>query len=197
MWLFRLKRSQLRYKELSCLDGLTGIFNHQHFISEGERALQLLQKRRGIACLIAIDLDHFKQINDAHGHAFGDVVLKRAVAICRQQLRPGDLFGRLGGEEFCILLLDCHWDLGIAIADRIRLTMEAALVDVEGGFLSFSASFGLTSTRISGYDLRLLCRDADAALYRAKRAGRNRLVVSGTSIDQGEGQHAGKRASSF
>ena len=197
LWLFRLKRSQLRFKELSCLDGLTGIANHQHFISEAERVLQLLAKKRGIACLVAIDLDHFKQINDAHGHAFGDAVLKRAVAICRQQLRAGDLFGRLGGEEFCILLIDCHRDQGLAIADRIRLAMEAALVDVDGGFLSFSASLGLTCTIASGYELMRLCRDADAALYRAKRAGRNRLVACGQPVDEIGELHAEKRASSF
>jgi diguanylate cyclase (GGDEF)-like protein len=197
LWLFRLKRSQLRFKELSCLDGLTGIANHQHFISEAERALQLLQKKRGTACLVAIDLDHFKLINDTHGHAFGDAVLKRAVAICRQQLRTGDLFGRLGGEEFCILLVDCHRDQGMAIADRIRLAMEAALVDVDGGFLSFSASLGLTCTAASGYELMRLCRDADAALYRAKRAGRNRLVACGQHVDEIGEPHAEKRASSF
>ena len=183
LWLFRLKRSQLRFKQLSFLDGLTGISHHQHFISEAERALQWLEKKHGMACLVAIDLDHFKQINDTHGHALGDAVLRCTVAICRQHLRASDLFGRLGGEEFCVLLVDCHHEQGMAIADRIRTTIEATLVDVEGGVMSFSASLGLACTDQSGYQLQRLSRDADAALYRAKRAGRNRVMAANAGGD--------------
>lgn len=183
LWLFRLKRSQLRFKQLSCLDGLTGISHHQHFVSEAGRALQVLQKKHGSACLIALDLDHFKQINDTHGHALGDAVLRCTVAICRQHLRSSDLFGRLGGEEFCVLLVDCRHEQGMAIADRIRTTIEATLVDVEGGVMSFSASLGLACTETSGYELQHLCRDADLALYKAKRAGRNRVVAANTEGD--------------
>ncbi|HUB90668.1 MAG TPA: GGDEF domain-containing protein [Dyella sp.] len=177
-WMFRLKRSQLRFKELSSLDGLTGIFNHQHFMGEADRTLHQLEKRRGIACLIAIDLDHFKQINDTHGHAFGDIVLTRTVTICRQHLRPQDLFGRLGGEEFCVLLPDCRRDQGMAIADHIRAALEAALIETDVGVIAFSASLGVACTDACGYDLSCLCRDADAALYRAKRGGRNRVMAT-------------------
>lgn len=195
IWLFRLKRSQLRFKQLSSMDGLTGIFNYQHFTTEAERALRLLEKKRSSACLIAIDLDHFKQINDTHGHALGDTVLKRTVAICRHQLRSNDLFGRLGGEEFCVLLVDCQRDEGIAIADCMRMALAASLIDVDGGVVSFSASLGLACTDTSGYELQRLCKEADAALYQAKRAGRNRVVVSGEPVDQDQAKHAGKRAS--
>jgi diguanylate cyclase (GGDEF)-like protein len=176
-WLFRLKRSQLRFKELSCLDGLTGVFNHQHFISEANRALSLLEKKRGVGCLISIDLDHFKQINDTHGHAIGDAVLKHTVTICKRQLRPADLFGRLGGEEFGILLLDCSRDDGSLIAHRIRKAIDATPIDVDGRVVSFSASIGLVCTQTCGYQLQQLCAEADAALYRAKRTGRNRVIV--------------------
>ena len=176
-WVFRLKRSQLRFKELSCLDGLTGIFNHQHFISEAERTLRLLEKKRSAACLVSIDLDYFKQVNDTHGHAVGDAVLRRTVALCQKQLRPSDLFGRLGGEEFCLLLVDCSRRQGLLIADRIRVAIEAMPVEVDGCFVSFSASLGLASTDTFGYGLQRLCREADAALYRAKRGGRNRVVA--------------------
>lgn len=176
-WLLRLKRSQLRFKKLSCLDGLTGIYNHQHFISESERALRLLEKKLNAACLVFIDLDHFKQVNDTHGHAIGDAVLKRTVAICQRQLRSADLFGRLGGEEFGILLLNCHRDQGKAIADRIRLAIEASPLDADGCVIAFSVSVGMASTETSGYVLQHLCREADAALYKAKRTGRNRVIT--------------------
>jgi diguanylate cyclase (GGDEF)-like protein len=176
-WLFRLKRSQLRFKKLSFHDGLTGIFNHQHFIGEADRALRLLEKKLGTACLISIDLDHFKQVNDTHGHAMGDAVLRRTVAICQQQLHRTDLFGRLGGEEFGILLLECSRDHGMAIADLIRTTIEATPVDEDGRLVWFSASVGLASTDTSGYGVQRLFKDADAALYRAKRSGRNRVIA--------------------
>jgi len=173
LWMFRLKRSQLRFKRLSRLDGLTGILNHQHFIAQAERALQHLDKSVGHACLIVLDLDHFKLINDTHGHAMGDTVLKRAVAACQQQLRPTDLFGRLGGEEFGILLYDCSREQGMDIANRIRAAILEAPVVNDGNDITVSASVGLASTATSGYGVQRLCREADAALYRAKRAGRN------------------------
>ena len=176
-WLFRLKRSQLRFKKLSFHDGLTGIFNHQHFVGEADRALRLLEKKRGAACLISIDLDHFKQVNDTHGHGMGDAVLRHTVTICRQQLRPTDLFGRLGGEEFGILMLECSCDEGIAIADRIRMAIEATPVVEDECVVWFSASVGLACTDTCGYGLPRLFREADAALYRAKRAGRNRVIA--------------------
>lgn len=176
-WLFRLKRSQLRFKQLSCLDGLTGILNHQHFVCEAERSLRLQEKKSGSACLVSIDLDYFKQVNDTHGHAIGDAVLKHTVTICKQHLRACDLFGRLGGEEFGILLVDCSRDQGMAIADRIRMAIGATPIDIDGCRVSFSASLGLACTDMCGYDLQRLCREADAALYRAKRTGRNRVIA--------------------
>ncbi len=145
-WLLRTKRSQLRFKKLSWHDGLTGIFNRQHFMNEAARILRLLEKRAGHACLVFIDLDHFKQINDTHGHAMGDLVLKHAVAICGQQLRPGDVFGRLGGEEFGMLLGGCPKERGMLIADRIRMAIEASPVTEEGCVVSFSTSAGLAAT---------------------------------------------------
>lgn len=179
LWLYRVKRSQLRFQKLSRHDGLTGIFNHQHFLAEADRALRLLEKRRAKACLVAIDLDHFKRINDAHGHATGDTVLQHTAALCQQQLRPGDLFGRLGGEEFGILLHDCSGEHGVEVAQRIRLAVQAASLENDGHPVAISASIGLACTDTCGYDLPRLCREADAALYRAKGAGRNRVVAVG------------------
>ncbi|MGF6709123.1 diguanylate cyclase (GGDEF)-like protein [Luteibacter sp. W1I16] len=176
-WLLRIKRSQLRFRKLSWHDGLTGIFNRQHFMNEAGRNLRLLEKRKWDACLVFIDLDHFKQINDTHGHAMGDLVLKHAVAICQQQLRPGDVFGRLGGEEFGMLLVGCPAERGLPIVERLRMAIEASPVTEEGTVIPFSTSAGLAATATSGYDLQRLCREADIALYKAKRGGRNRVVA--------------------
>ncbi|QWT18959.1 GGDEF domain-containing protein [Bacillus sp. NP157] len=176
-WLYRIKRSQLRFKQLSHHDGLTGIFNHQHFMTEAERVLHLLEKRGQHACLILLDLDHFKVVNDTHGHAVGDAVLRRAVATCRQQLRQGDMFGRLGGEEFGVLIANCSPEHGLVVANCVRAAIEASPVEVDGHTVHYSTSVGMASTRISGHGVQRLRRDADAALYRAKRGGRNRVVA--------------------
>lgn len=178
-WMVRIKRSQLRFKWLSACDGLTGIFHHQHFMTEAERSLRMLERRRGHGCLVSFDLDHFKQVNDTHGHAVGDAVLKHAVAITKAHLRRADIFGRLGGEEFGILLVDAPCLQGMVIAEQLRAAFEASPLIMDGLVVPFSASMGLASTETLGYELSPLCRAADAALYEAKRAGRNRVVIDG------------------
>ncbi|PTR32529.1 diguanylate cyclase (GGDEF)-like protein [Luteibacter sp. OK325] len=175
--LFRVKRSQLRFKRMSSLDGLTGILNHQHFMSGAERMLRVQEKKVGSACLISIDLDHFKQVNDTHGHAMGDIVLQYTVAVLQEHLRPSDLFGRLGGEEFGILLAGCSSSQAVATAQRLRVAIEASPVTDDGRIVPLSVSVGVASTDRCGYVLARLCREADTALYRAKRAGRNRVVT--------------------
>ncbi|WP_324351742.1 GGDEF domain-containing protein [Pinirhizobacter sp.] len=182
-WMVRIKRSQLRFKGLSSCDGLTGIFHHQHFMSESERALRALDKRAGDGCLVFLDLDDFKQVNDTHGHAVGDAVLKHAVAIFKGQLRKADLLGRLGGEEFGMLLMDMPRLQGTLVAERIRLALAASPLVMDDVVVSFSASIGLASTDMTGYDLQQLCRASDAALYRAKRLGRNRVVIDSHEDD--------------
>lgn len=176
-WLFRLKRSQLRFKNLASHDGLTGILNHQHFMAQAARVLHHAEKKQDDVSLVSIDLDHFKQVNDTHGHATGDMVLKHAVGLCRTQLRPSDLFGRLGGEEFGILLPGCSRARARQIADCIRESIGTTALDIDDSTVWVSASVGVASTSSSGFALQHLCKDADAALYRAKRAGRNRVVV--------------------
>lgn len=176
-WLIRTKRSQMRFKRMSCQDGLTGVANHQYFMTELERGLHELERRNAPACLVMLDLDHFKQVNDTYGHAIGDAVLKCATATCRQQLRPVDLFGRLGGEEFGILLPECQAEQGLVIANCIRAALEAAPLAVDGHVVTYSASIGVACTRISGYGLQRIRREADAALYRAKNMGRNRVMT--------------------
>jgi diguanylate cyclase (GGDEF) domain len=177
-WLVRTKRSQLRFKWLSSRDGLTGIYHHQHFMSESDATLRDLQRRQGECCLVFLDLDHFKQVNDSHGHAVGDAVLKHAVAICKGHLRQADLLGRLGGEEFGVLLVDTPQLQGVVVAERIRRALHETPLPIEGVEVSFSASLGLACTELHRYDLQRLCRAADSALYQAKALGRNRVVVN-------------------
>jgi diguanylate cyclase (GGDEF)-like protein len=175
---YRIKRSQLKFMKLARRDGLTGIFNRQHFVSEAERLLQYCCKSNRDACLVLLDLDHFKLVNDTHGHAVGDRVLKRAVAACQAHLRSTDLFGRLGGEEFGMLLPECSPDQVLARVEQMRLAIAAVSTGEIGAVVTVSASFGVASAAASGYELRQLMTDADDALYEAKREGRNRINLS-------------------
>ncbi|OOG38263.1 GGDEF domain-containing protein [Rhodanobacter sp. C05] len=178
MWTYRIKRSQLSFMRLARRDGLTGIFNRQHFVSEAELQLQYCRKSSRDACLVLIDLDHFKAVNDNHGHAVGDRVLKRAVETCQTHLRSTDIFGRLGGEEFGILLPECTLELALGRAEQIRQAIATAASGEEVPGVPVSASFGIASVIHSGYELRQLLIHADEALYQAKREGRNRVSVS-------------------
>jgi diguanylate cyclase (GGDEF)-like protein len=179
LWTYRIKRSQLRFMKLARRDGLTGIFNRQHFVTSAEQQLIYCRKSSRQVCLVLIDLDHFKVVNDTHGHAVGDRVLKRAAAACQQHLRSTDIFGRLGGEEFGIVLPECTLEQALARAEQIREAIAtAAAVGDELADVPVSASFGVATVERSGYDLRKLLVDADDGLYRAKRSGRNRVMVS-------------------
>jgi diguanylate cyclase (GGDEF)-like protein len=176
-WTYRIKRSQLRFMKLARRDGLTGIFNRQHFVSSAELQLQYCRKSSRQACLVLIDLDHFKVVNDTHGHAVGDRVLKRAVAACQKHLRSTDIFGRLGGEEFGIVLPECTLEQALGRAEQIRAAIADAAGSDDSLAVAVSASFGVATIERSGYDLRKLLIDADDGLYRAKREGRNRVRV--------------------
>lgn len=182
LWLLRLKRSQLQFMRMAQCDSLTGIYNRKHFMAEAEQALRYAGRSGRGASLLLIDLDHFKLINDTYGHAMGDQVLRRAVQACQEYVRSTDVFGRLGGEEFGVLLSECSREAGIERAEAIRRAV-AGLSDQEEPGIPVSASFGVAFTAESGHELRQLLMDADHALYRAKRAGRN-CVVAGR---QGEG----------
>ena len=174
-WLVRLKRSQLRFKKLARRDSLTGILNHRHFVSEAEQVLHDAEKVARSVCVALIDLDHFKHVNDTYGHAVGDAVLIKVADVCRRYLRSIDVFGRLGGEEFGLVLPDCSLADAADVVNRMRTAIATTLFDERIPENAISGSFGLASTAGSGYALPVLMANADAALYRAKDRGRNRV----------------------
>jgi diguanylate cyclase (GGDEF)-like protein len=180
LFAYRTKRSQLHFMKLSRIDGLTGIDNRPHFIAQAERALEASRKVREEVCVILCDLDHFKAINDRYGHATGDHVLRQAVLACRTHLRASDLFGRFGGEEFCILLPGCSLADARQRCEQLRAAIATVATDSANPGSTVSASFGVAATSSSGYELRQLLAHADAALYRAKFAGRNCVVLYDT-----------------
>jgi diguanylate cyclase (GGDEF)-like protein len=174
-----LRRSQLRFRRMARHDGLTGAFNRDHFFEEAARVLRRLHKTKIGVCLVVLDLDHFKQVNDTYGHAAGDEVLRRTVMIVRQELRSSDVFGRLGGEEFGILMPACSRQQGVEVATRIRCALAATSMVLDPQTtITVSASFGLAFSADSGQTLHQLLIDADTALYCAKDGGRNQVIVS-------------------
>jgi diguanylate cyclase (GGDEF)-like protein len=175
-----LRRSQMRFMKLARRDGLTGICNREHFVEQADRVLAYgARSDRGL-CVILFDLDHFKNVNDTYGHAVGDEVLKRAVDVCHRALHACDVFGRLGGEEFAILLPDCSPAQARARAEQLRLSISATSATQARPELAVTASFGVSSTLQCGFELHRLLVVADAALYRAKRAGRNCVFMGDT-----------------
>jgi diguanylate cyclase (GGDEF)-like protein len=164
-----------RFKALAEYDDLTAISNRYHFSASAKEALTLCEKGQLPAALIVFDLDHFKQINDQYGHAAGDWALRQTVDTCRNFMRNNDVFGRIGGEEFAILLPGCQSDKAHLLADICRDAIYSVDTAASGYEFKLSASFGVTSAEISGYDLTKLIDDADTAMYQAKQLGRNRV----------------------
>ncbi|WP_159998925.1 GGDEF domain-containing protein [Roseomonas sp. 18066] len=159
--------------ELARTDPLTGLTNRRSFLEAAERA------RRGgqVFSLVAFDLDHFKAINDQHGHAAGDAMLRHFAALCRQNLREGDLAGRLGGEEFSLLLL-ADEAAAVAVARRIAGLLAASPVAVGGRLVQGTVSAGVFFCAGTAMPLQQALAEADARLHAAKRGGRNRVQGS-------------------
>jgi diguanylate cyclase (GGDEF)-like protein len=181
-WAYRTKRLQLHFMSLSQLDGLTGIANRPYFIEQADKALETGAKTGDSFCIVLCDLDHFKAINDSHGHAAGDDVLKRAVAECRAHLHPNDTFGRFGGEEFGMLFPACDPQDAWERCEKMRAAIASITLEHTGDASVVTASFGIAATRTSGYELRQLLAHADSALYEAKRTGRNRVVMHDATL---------------
>ncbi|HNC68132.1 MAG TPA: GGDEF domain-containing protein, partial [Thauera aminoaromatica] len=151
--------------------------NRRSFLACLDAALDDARREpaRGSA-LLMIDIDHFKHVNDTHGHPVGDEVLQHAARLIRGGLRQHDRAGRFGGEEFAVLLDDVDADTALTLAERLRRSVEAAPAATAAGAVSLTISLGLAL--VSGGDPARVLGDADAALYRAKRGGRNRVCVA-------------------
>jgi two-component system cell cycle response regulator len=173
----QIESKSKRLEELALTDALTGLPNRRAI--EDWAATQLSSaSRHGIPFWVALaDLDHFKQVNDTFGHDAGDTVLKEFAKLLKKCLRRGDLCGRLGGEEFLIVLTHTDKNNAMKVIDRIRTELSCAPVNFAGCTIGVTASFGLAGfeARQQASTLSELREMADAALYSAKRAGRNRI----------------------
>jgi diguanylate cyclase (GGDEF)-like protein/PAS domain S-box-containing protein len=158
-------------------DSLTGCANRRSFLETAEHEFVRSRRQATPLCQIAIDLDHFKQINDAYGHPIGDLVLQDFSACCRTALREVDVLARTGGEEFCILLPDTDITAAHAIAERIRIMTRDCRPSPAHPNLQVTASFGVSALATTDSDFQTLFARADRALYLAKDQGRDCVVV--------------------
>lgn len=163
--------------QLASFDSLTRIYNRRVFENLATDELLRARSKREPVSLLMIDIDHFKQVNDRHGHAAGDAALVRVAETMEESLRHRDLFCRYGGEEFGVLLPATTQEQAQRIADRLRLaTMHAGFRYGEEA-IPLTVSIGVTCIDRPPYDLSLLKHSADRALYHAKQTGRNRVAV--------------------
>jgi two-component system, cell cycle response regulator len=173
-----LLAAQEALRHHATLDHLTGLWNRRMILEQLDRELNRVKREKRPLCVAMLDIDRFKRINDEHGHAAGDAVLRDTAAAISSQLREYDFVGRYGGEEFILLLPGCELAEGQVIAERVRARIAAEPVRYGELLIPVTASLGVATTRsatISGTDL---IAAADEALYRAKENGRDRVEVS-------------------
>jgi diguanylate cyclase (GGDEF)-like protein len=170
-------------------DGLTGLWNHRVIVDRLGEEMNRSQREGTPLSVILVDVDHFKKINDTFGHLAGDLVLKEISAIFAHSLRPYDCVGRYGGEEFLVILPNCGMESARVRAEQLRVAVQAARVVDGGAVLQVTASFGVASACQSHFEAEAMIRAVDAALYRAKSAGRN-CVVQAEVVQAEEAQAA-------
>lgn len=172
-------------RELSLLahtDPLTAILNRRSFLTLAERELGRLRRTSSPACLLVIDIDHFKQINDRLGHEAGDRALMMFARRLSEEIRVQDVFARLGGEEFGLILPDTNPTQAHAAAERLRRAVEAVAFDLDGISLTLTISIGISTLQLDQGGIGGAMRRADAALYGAKHAGRNQVMMASEPI---------------
>jgi diguanylate cyclase (GGDEF)-like protein len=172
-----LKCAELASLALANVDVLTGALSRQHFMALAEQELARSLRYALPLMVLMLDLDHFKDVNDSYGHSTGDAVLQGFVQSVKGVLRESDVMGRIGGEEFAVLLPNTTQEGGCALANRIIGEVRANPVTFEGQSIAYTVSIGasyLTTQKSFGE----LLAECDSALYRAKKGGRDRLEVS-------------------
>ena len=157
-------------------DYLTGLTNRGYFMELAEWELKRAARYNKDTAVLMMDVDHFKTINDTYGHEVGDAVLSRLAEVLRETLRQVDVIGRVGGDEFAVLQPETNIDHAVTTAERLRNCVQNTTVKLSGGeLLGFTVSIGVVARKSENMGLQELLSQADKALYKAKRSGRNRV----------------------
>ena len=172
------KRMETELQTLATIDGLTGIYNRQNFLARAGEEFNRIARYGGTCSLIMIDIDHFKKVNDNFGHAVGDAAIRLVANLCNESLRGTDLLGRIGGEEFAMLLREAGTEKAEQIAERLRLHIQEEVFYSDQGVLCpLQVSIGISELHPSDETLSAVILRADRALYQAKNEGRNCVRV--------------------
>lgn len=176
---FRLTREMEQAHSISTraaqTDELTGLNNRRAFFEQAQQLYSHCMNHRLPLCVVMLDMDHFKHINDTYGHQVGDQVLRQMGVVISKSFRPTDVYGRLGGEEFAVLLPDTCIEVALDIAEQVTRSIAGSMT---GPVHCITASLGVASMGSEDHDLHSLMNNADKALYRAKARGRNQVAVS-------------------
>jgi diguanylate cyclase (GGDEF)-like protein len=165
-------------RELATYDSQTGLLTRQAFYHDAESYLNIIKRNPDYFSVMMLDIDHFKVVNDTYGHHIGDFVLERFGTFFLEHLRNSDIVGRLGGEEFAVILPHTLSEDAQFLAEAIRADLENLTITKDSVSLSVTASIGISHyTQNVSSDINRILKDADIALYRAKQTGRNRTVL--------------------
>lgn len=178
----RLREANENLEQLARTDPLTGCANRRHFFELGENECERSRRYGRVLSVILMDIDHFKRVNDRYGHAIGDRVLQTVAATMQRSLRRGEVLGRIGGEEFAILLPETDATGAVVVAERIRRRLGALHTPTDHGTVGITASFGVVDNTSGPTDFDSLVNRADTALYDAKHAGRNRVATQAHTL---------------
>ncbi len=170
------KQMEEKLRQLATTDPLTGTSNRRHFIERATTELKRSRRYDSQMAVIMLDIDYFKEVNDRYGHIIGDEVLKQLVACCHRELRTSDIFGRFGGEEFAIVLVETNLAATKQTCQRLIEKISELKIRTPQGPVSITVSLGFTMLTADDISIDSLLKRADDALYKAKNAGRNRVV---------------------
>lgn len=178
------ERLNVNLVRLATIDPLTGTFNRRNMTERAEAAITASRRLGQPLALLVLDLDHFKRVNDEFGHEVGDLALCRFVDSVREQVGSDEVFARMGGEEFVLVLPNCNERTAMQRAEAIRAALEALVFTASGWQVPLRVSIGVAALGPQVTSLESLLREADRALYRAKREGRNRVVAASMTQTQ-------------
>jgi len=172
---------EVTFRQLASTDPLTGVYNRRYFFDMAEKASYHANRQDQPFSMLMLDIDSFKSINDQFGHASGDQVIHEVATICSNTLRDEDILGRLGGEEFALLLSNTPLEDALSVAERLRQQIANTTVPVQSGAIQITISLGVAQA-LAGEPIDGVLRRADQALYAAKAKGRNRVELSGAWV---------------
>ncbi|MDM3871464.1 diguanylate cyclase [Porticoccus sp. W117] len=166
-------------RKLATYDSLTTVMTRRAFMDSALSVMKVASRNHAPFSLLYLDVDDFKQVNDTHGHPAGDEVLRQFGEIIRHQIRASDLVGRIGGEEFALALADTHLGGAMHLAEKLRRSLGQHVVQYKQQAIQCTASIGISATEWNQpLSFEQLCNQADKALYRAKKSGKNRVTHS-------------------